>query len=130
MSLEQCTGKLTLSEDKPEEMNHTIAGNFSEGQPHTETSLASIPHFTPMYVSVVEAPDPKETSTKMTKHEKALLSEYQQREGGHVLDALETDEGNKEWAGEKYESAAVTHGDKAFHKFNKQLHAYPQQCLR
>ena len=130
MSLEQCTGKLTLSEDKPEEMNHTLAGNFREGQPHTETSLASIPHFAPMYVSVVEAPDPKETSTKMTKHEKALLSEYQQREGGHVLDALETDEGNKEWAGEKYESAAVTHGDKAFHKFNKQLHAYPQQCLR
>lgn len=128
--LEQCTGKLTLSDDKPEEADHKIAGHFYPSQPHSEMSSASIPHFASMFISVVEAPDPKAISTEMTKHEKALLSEYQLREGGHVLDALETGEGPKEWTGEKYETATVKHGDKAFHKFNKQLHAFPRQCMR
>ena len=79
---------------------------------------------------MIEAPDASGISTQMTEHERTLLSEYQQREGLQVTDLMDADDGATGWTGEKYESAAVKHGDKAFHKFNKQLHACPKQCLR
>lgn len=95
-----------------------------------ETSLSCVPHFEPVYISVIEATDFRGITPQMTKHEKSLLLEYQQREGINVTDFMDTDDCTKGWTGEKYESAAVKHGDKAFHKFNKQLHACPKQCLR
>ena len=79
---------------------------------------------------MIDAPDARGISTQMTEHEKTLLSEYQQREGLNFPDLMDTDHSTKDCSGEKYESAAVKHGDKAFHKFNKQLHACPEQCLR
>lgn len=111
-------------------MNYIIVVNFSEGQLYIEILLVFIFYFVLMYVSVVEVFDLKEIFIKMIKYEKVLLFEYQQREGGYVLDVLEIDEGNKEWVGEKYESVVVTYGDKVFYKFNKQLYVYLQQCLR
>ena len=120
---------MQLSDEKPEEdPNKELQLNTS--QQHKENSMAFVPHFAPMYITVIEAPDTRGISTQMTKHEKALLSEYQQREGGHVLHSMDADEDSKGWSGEKYESASVKHGNKAFHKFNKQLYACPQQCLR
>ena len=66
----------------------------------------------------------------MTEHEKALSLEYEQREGLTFADSMDTNNCTKDWRGKEFESAAVKHGDKAFHKFNKQLQACPQQCLR
>ena len=127
--MEQCTGNLTLSENKqggPD--SESIAGLITT-QPWHESSELCIPCFSPLYVSVVEASEERESSTQLTKHEKKLLSEYQQREGVQVMDLVDG-EGVKGWTGETYERASVKHGDKAFHKFNKHLQACPQQCLR
>ena len=126
--LEQCTGNLKLSKNHMEKDLETVT-ELNTTQPHKESSVNSGPHFQPLYVSVIEVPDGRDSATELTKHEKKLLSEYQQREGVQVMDLMDP-EGVKEWGGERYESAAVKHGDKAFHKFNKTLQVCPQQCLR
>ena len=129
--LEQFTGNLKLSENKQEEKDSESGADFISTQPHNElsTSAHCAPHFAPLYVSVIEAPDQRQNSAQLTKHEKKLLSAYQQREGVQVLDLFDA-EGVKGWIGETYESATVKYGDKAFHKFNKHLQGCPQQCLR
>lgn len=128
--LEQFTGNLKLSENKQEEKDSESGTDLISTQPQNELSPSAhcAPHFAPLYISVIEA-DPRQNSAQLTKHEKKLLSEYQQQEGVQVLDLFDT-EGVKGWTGETYESASVKYGDKAFHKFNKHLQAYPQQCLR
>ena len=128
--LEEFTGKLNLSEDKPVTLDPNEGLQLNISDQHKETSLSCVPHFAPVYINVIEASDGRRISTQMTEHEKTLLSEYQQREGHNFTDLMDTDHSSKDWTGEKYESAAVKHGDKAFHKFNKQLHACPEQCLR
>lgn len=129
-TLEQCTGKLKLSEDKPDVEDTAGVLHFTMNCQNIETSASCVPHFAPLYISVFEAPDARGSSAQPTEHERTLLCEYQQREGFQVVDSMDSDEGVKGWSGEKYESAVVKHGDKAFHKFNKQLHVCPQQCLR
>ena len=128
--LEEFTGKLNLCQDKPDilDFNKDLQPNISDQQ--KETSLGCVPHFAPLYISVIESPDTKKISSQMTVHEKTLLLEYEQREGLKVTNSIDTVDCAKGWGGEEYESTALKHGDKAFHKFNKQLHACPQQCLR
>ena len=104
--------------------------SLSSSQLCNTFSPSCIPHFTPFYVSVIEDPEAKIGATQLTKHEKKLLSEYEQREGIHVAKMMDNDGNPKEWAGETYERAVVKHGDRAFHKFNKKLQLCPQQCLR
>lgn len=128
--LEELTGKLKLSEDRATKVDRNKVLQLSTSEQHEETSLSCAPHFGPLYISVIEAPDTRGISTQMTKHEKTLLAEYEKREGLQVVESMDSGDDVKGWTGEKYESAAVKHGDKAFHKFNKQLHSCPQQCLR
>ena len=138
--LEQCTGNLKLFDKnqckkEPESIENSTTPQLQNtyhttGQKHDGYSLSCVPHFSPLYVSVIEAPDKKESSAQLTKHEKKLLSEYQQREGVHVADFIGSDENIKGWTGEMYEIAAVKQDNKAFHKFNKTLQVCPQQCLR
>ena len=91
-------------------------------------SLSCVPIFAPLYISVIEAPDTRGISKQMTEHEKKLLAEYERREG--LVESMDSGDDVKGWKGEKYESEAVKHGDKAFHKFHKQLQSCPRQCLR
>ncbi|KAL9962942.1 hypothetical protein ACROYT_G032100 [Oculina patagonica] len=128
--LEEFTGKLNLSEDNPDMTEPNKDQQLEISDQDKETSLSCVPHFEPVYISVIEATDVRRITPQMTEHEKTLLLEYQQREGINVTDFKDTDECTNGWTGEKYENTAVKHGDKAFHKFNKQLHACPQQCLR
>ena len=127
--LEQCTGNLKLSENKQEEKDSESVAGLNTTQPCNESPELCTPHFSPLYISVAEAPDQRESSTQLTRHEKKLLSEYQQREGVQVMDLIDGED-VKGWAGETYESASIKHGDKAFHKFNKHLQVCPQQCMR
>ena len=143
--LEQCTGNLKIAEDNlwkkdlETDVNTTTCTmqqqsanleSLSSSQLCNTFSPNCIPHFTPFYVSVIEDPEAKIGATQLTKHEKKLLSEYEQREGIHVAKMMDNHENPKEWAGETYERTAVKHGDRAFHKFNKKLQLCPQQCLR
>ena len=127
--LEQCTGNLKLSEKNQDEEDPKSVTDLTTTQTHDESLGNCTPHFAPLYISVVQAPDGHASSTQLTKHEKELLSEYQQREGVQISDLIDA-EGVTGWTGEMYESATVKHSDKAFHKFNKTLKVYPQQCLR
>ena len=128
--LEELTGKLKLAEDKPDKVDCNKGLQLSMSEEHEEMSLSCVPIFAPLYISVIEPPDTKGISKQMTHHEKLLLAEYERREGLQFVESMDSGDDAKGWRGEKYESEAVKHGDKAFHKFHKQLHACPQQCLR
>ena len=128
--LEELTGKLKLAEDKPDKVDCNKGLQLSMSEEHEEMSLSCVPIFAPLYISVIEAPDTKGISKQMTHHEKLLLAEYERREGLQFVESMDSGDDAKGWRGEKYESEAVKHGDKAFHKFHKQLHSCPQQCLR
>lgn len=127
--MERCTGNLKLSDNKQEEKDSESVTGLITTQTCNESPELCTLRLSPLYVSVVEAPGQRESSTQLTKHEKKLVSEYQQREGVQVMDLLDGED-VKGWAGETYESASIKHGDKAFHKFNKHLQVCPQQCLR
>ena len=125
--MEQCTGTLSISENHIEEKSTKHVGNFTTRNP--QSASFGIPCFAPLYISVIEAPDQKEISVQLTKHEKELLSKYQLQEGVQVMEEFVVD-GVKGCAREKYEKSTVKHGDKAFHKFQKYLQVCPEQCLR
>jgi len=130
--LEELAGKLKLAEDKPDKV-HVYCKNalqVSTSEQVKEMSPSCVPNFAPLYISVIEAPDTRGTFKQMTEHEKILLADYEKREGLQFVESMECGNNVRGWAGEKYESEAVTHGDKAFHKFHKQLQSCPQQCLR
>ena len=128
--LEELTGKLNLVEEKPDKVDYNKVLQLSMSEQLKEIPMCCVPNFAPLYISVIEAPDTKGIYKQMTDHEKILLAEYEKREGLQVVESMDCGEDVKGWTGEKYESEAVKHGDKAFHKFHKQLHSYPQQCLR
>lgn len=129
LGLEQCAGNLHLSENDQDEEKEEQIGNSSKSNPQNASSNSGFPHFAPFYISVTEAPNQRENSTQLTKHEKKLLSDYQKREGALIMD----ESGDMDVKGgtrELYERATVKHGDRAFHKFSKYLQVCPQQCLR
>ena len=128
--LEELTGKLKLAEEKPEKDDYNKVLQLNTSEQLKEMSLSCVPNFSPLYISVIEAPDTKRICKQMTDHEKILLAEYEKREGLQVVESMDCGDDVKGWTGEKYGSEAVKHGDKAFHKFHKQLHSCPQQCLR
>ena len=130
-ALEQCTGNLSISENHTKEKSTKHVGNFTTRNPQNSSfdNRTGIPHFAPLYISVIEAPDQKEISAQLTKHEKQLLSKYQLQEGAQVMEEFVVD-GAKGCARETYEKSTVKHGDKAFHKFPKYLQVCPEQCLR
>lgn len=128
--LEELTGKLKLAEEKPDKEDYNKVLQLSTSEELEEMSLSCVPNFAPLYISVIEAPDTKGIYKQMTDHEKMLLAEYEKREGLQVVESMDSVDDVKGWTGEKYESEVVKHGDKAFHKFHKQLHSCPQQCLR
>ena len=129
--MEQCTGNLSISENHTEEKSTEYVGNFTTSNPQSASFVdgTGIPRFAPSYISVIEAPDQREISAQLTKHEKELLSKYQLQEGVQVMEEFVVD-GGKGWAREAYEKSTVKHGDKAFHKFQKYLQVCPEQCLR
>ena len=128
--LDELTGKLKLAEDKPDKVDCNKVLQLSMSEQHEEVSPSCVPHFAPLYISVIVAPDTRGISKQMTHHEKILLVEYERREGLSFVGSLDSGDDVKGWKGEKYESEAVKHGDKAFHKFHKQLQSCPRQCLR
>ena len=128
--LEELTGKLKLAEEKPDKEDNNKVLQLSTNEQVKELSLRYAPNFAPLYISVIEAPDTKRICKQMTDHEKILLAEYEKREGLQVVESMDCGDDVKGWTGEKYESEVVKHGDKAFHKFHKQLQSCPQQCLR
>ena len=128
--LEELTGKLKLAQDKPDKKDCKKVVQVITNEQVKEISPSCVPIFSPFYISVIEAPDLKGIFKQMTEHEKILLADYEKREGLQFVESTECGDNVKGWAGEKYESEAVKHGDKAFHKFHKQLQSCPQQCLR
>ena len=131
VELELLTGKLNLSENK---VTHRSFDRITTGieVDHSKKGCLgmAVPHFRPCYINVIEAPNEKELSQTLTRHEKMLLVEYQQREGVQIADLMYGGEGTSDWMGEKYEHSSLRHCNKAFHRFNKKIQTCPQQCLR
>ncbi|KAJ7361893.1 programmed cell death protein [Desmophyllum pertusum] len=72
-TLQQCTGKLKLSEDKPDVEDTAGVQDFTMNCQNNETSASCVPHFAPLYISVFEAPDARGISAQPTEHERTLF---------------------------------------------------------
>ncbi|XP_077990415.1 programmed cell death protein 2-like [Glandiceps talaboti] len=82
------------------------------------------------YINVFEEDDTV-NRRDLSRHEKRLLMEYQQREGVDLTDLdMCYPERSQSGGAEKYEKTELKHGDRIFHKFQKRISVCPEQCLR